>query len=80
MDKIQKVLRRLNGKEKKVVKPLLAKILTGQLEGLDVLKLSGHKDIYRVKKGSWRVIYQLVGKETILLTIERRSEKTYRDF
>ena len=71
MDKIKKALQKLNIKEQKVVKDILKKVLNKEIMGLNIQKLSGHNDIYRVRKGSIRIF---------IVAIERRSEKTYRDF
>lgn len=80
MDKIKKALQKLNIKEQKVVKDILKKVLNKEIMGLNIQKLSGHNDIYRVRKGSIRIIYRQLDKDIFILAIERRSEKTYRDF
>lgn len=80
MDKIQKALQKLNTKEKKAVKEILNKLLSKEFLGLNIQKLRGHKDIYRVRKGNIRIIYKQTEKDLFLLAIERRSEKTYREF
>lgn len=80
MDNIQKSLRRLNLKERQQVKSVLLRIETGDTLGLDLQKLSGHENIYRVRKGDFRIIYLQKGKNIFVLAIERRSEKTYRNF
>lgn len=80
MDKLKKVLQKLNSKEKIAVKAILQKLLAGQLLRLNIQKLHGHKDIFRVRKGNIRVIYQQKESNISVLTVERRSEKTYWDF
>ena len=80
MDKIAKALKKLNDKERTVIKAVLALLLTGKLRGLNIQKLQGHKDIFRVRKGNLRIIYKQKGDDISILAIERRSEKTYRDF
>ena len=59
MDKIAKSLNRLNSKEKVIVKNILLKIKNGHLDHLDVKKLKGRNDIFRVRKGKIRIIYRL---------------------
>lgn len=80
MFKLQKALQKLTPKERETIKVILRKILARDFAGLDMKKLKGTANIYRIKKGSLRIIYQ-VNKEVInIIAIERRNEKTYRDF
>lgn len=78
MDKIQKELAKLTPKEREHLKEILRRIQAGGLKGLDIKKLKAREDIFRVRKGSMRVIYRVVSKEIFVLAVERRSEKTYR--
>ena len=80
MDKIQKALRQLSDKERKLVKTILARLDAGDILGLDIQKLQGHKDIFRVRKADLRIIYQKHPQSISILAIERSSEKTYRNF
>ncbi|OGE73600.1 MAG: hypothetical protein A3I07_01055 [Candidatus Doudnabacteria bacterium RIFCSPLOWO2_02_FULL_42_9] len=80
MDKIQKALNRLSEKEKRIVKDILDRLQTDDVIGLDLQKLKGNKDIFRVRKGDLRIIYRKVKRQIFILAIERRSEKTYRDY
>lgn len=80
MDKITKALQKLSKKERKIVQRILLQLHSGSLIGLNIQKLSGHQDIFRVRKGDLRIIYQQRTGEIFILAIERRSEKTYRNF
>lgn len=77
VDKIQKVLDKLSEKEKEQIKKILKEILDGHLAGYDIKKLKGHQDIYRIRKGRIRIIYQQNMNGIFLLAIERRSDTTY---
>ncbi|MDP3985819.1 MAG: type II toxin-antitoxin system RelE/ParE family toxin [Candidatus Veblenbacteria bacterium] len=78
MDKIAKALARLSKPEQAIVKVILRRLLANDLVGLDMKKLKGQRDIYRVRKGDIRIIYRLAAKSEIyILAIERRSETTY---
>jgi mRNA-degrading endonuclease RelE of RelBE toxin-antitoxin system len=80
-DKIKKSLAKLTAKEKQQVRAILEKLIEGDIKGLNLLKLKGSKDIYRVRKGSIRIIFRSVKAGKIkVLAIERRSEDTYKDF
>ncbi len=79
MDKIEKLLERLTAKEKTILKELLLLISSGKVENLDIKKLKGNKNIYRARKGDFRVIFIKNSPSKIsILALERRSEKTYK--
>jgi mRNA-degrading endonuclease RelE of RelBE toxin-antitoxin system len=80
MDKIQKSLEKLSTKEKSLVKEILNKLVNYQFVGLNIQKLQGHKDIYRLRKGNLKIIYRQTEKDIFILAMERRSEKTYKRF
>lgn len=78
MDKIAKALKKLAAGEKEIVKAILVKIDRLDFSGLDIKKLKGRQDIYRVRKGKIRIIYQLNNNSrVIVLTLERRNDNTY---
>jgi len=80
MDKFDKALGHLSEKERRQVKEILQKLITKNFLGLNIKKLKGRDDIYRVRKGNLRIIYRTGKEETFILAIERRSEKTYRGY
>ncbi|MDP3953212.1 MAG: type II toxin-antitoxin system RelE/ParE family toxin [bacterium] len=80
MDKIDKALSKLSVEERRTAKKLLLQLKSGDFRTLEVKKLRGRKDIYRVRKGNLRIIYQLGKDKTIfVLAIERRSKGTYKN-
>lgn len=80
-DKIEKALRKLSEKERGRLKSLLLLIKSGTLNGLDLAKLKGTDDIYRVRKGDLRVIFRKTKDDVIMiLAIERRSDTTYSNY
>lgn len=82
MDKIEKALKKLSDKEKKQFKQLLLLIQSSKLANLDIKKLVGHDDIYRVRKGNFRVIFRMNEKTNTIkiLALERRSDRTYSKY
>lgn len=52
-------------------------IIKGSLGGLDVKKLKGRKDVYRVRVGTVRIIFYMKDEETKIIEIEFRSDTTY---
>ena len=79
MDKIEKELSKLSLKEKENLKSILVKIKSGNLAGLDVKKLKGSNNLFRVRKGNMRIIYLKNDKEIILLKLEKRNDHTYKN-
>ncbi len=78
MDKIEKELFKLSGKERGQIKKILIKLNAGDFVGLDVKKLKGRESIFRVRKGNFRIIYRLQGKDIFILIIQRRHKDTYK--
>ena len=58
MDKVTKFLRKLNRKERKTVEKIVKKVTIGDLTNLDVRKLKKYDDLFRVRKGTMRFIFQ----------------------
>jgi mRNA-degrading endonuclease RelE of RelBE toxin-antitoxin system len=80
-DKLAKLLAKLPSKQLLVIQSVVAQILKANFEGLDIKVMKGHNDIFRVRIGNYRIIFIISpNDEPKILTISRRSEKTYRDF
>lgn len=80
VDKIEKALRRLSGKEREWIKEILSQIAEGDDKSMDIKKLKGRDDIFRVRKGDIRIIYRSDNSRIFILAIERRHESTYTRF
>lgn len=80
MNKIQKSLSKLSPKEQKAVIRVVEQLMSGNWSGLDIVKLKGAAVIFRVRVGGIRIIFGRHGEKIDILAIERRSEKTYRNF
>ena len=78
MDKIKKALSKFSQKERNTIKSVLIKIRKNDLKDLDVKKLKKKNNIFRIRKGKIRIIYHKQDDRVNILTIERRSENTYR--
>ncbi len=77
MDKISKILSKLTSKEKDQIKNIIKALQMGRFDNLDIKKLKGASDIFRVRKGNIRVIYQIRNNQTFILKVGRRKETTY---
>lgn len=78
MDKLEKALARLSTQERAWVREILVRLQSGEIKGLNIKKLRGRDDIFRVRKGDVRLIYQMREKEILLLVVDRENEKTYK--
>jgi len=79
MDRIVKFLNKLNQKERNIVKDILEKIKKGEITNLDIKKLKGESDCFRIRKGGIRIIYRIKEDgEVVLSSIERKNDNTYK--
>lgn len=77
MDKLTKSLAQIPEKERRKIKTIVKKISRRDFKGLDLKKLSGRDDIYRVRQGDRRIIFRLIKDEAYILAVEKRSDNTY---
>ena len=75
-DKIKKLLAKLTPEERELVKLLILRIKLGDTIGLNIKLLSGHVNLFRVRKGRLRIVYRKNHKEFSIVRIDRRNEKT----
>jgi len=78
MDKIDKILSKLGEREKEKLKNILLKINNSEFRGLDLKKLKGRNDVFRVRQGNMRIIFRKTDHVIKILALERRTSKTYR--
>jgi len=77
MDKIEKALNGLGLKERKILKNILLQVSRDDFRNLDLKKLKGKKDIFRIRKGNIRIIVYKTDDSIKVLSIEQRNSKTY---
>lgn len=77
MERIEKFLRKLSRDERARVEKCVAQILANTFERLDLKKLKGHRDFYRVRTGSIRIIFSHRDSTVRIVAIERRGDTTY---
>lgn len=81
MDRIAKALQKMSVKDRERLKEILRAIAEQQCEHMDIQKIRGRDDIYRVRKGDFRVIYRLDNSGKIsILAVARRSDTTYNQY
>ncbi len=77
-DKIDKALKKLSKTEKAKLKEMLFNLEKGILFNMDIKKLKGRNDIFRIRKGGIRIIFRKIDDRTKILSLERKSDKTYK--
>ncbi len=80
MDKMHKLLRKIQPKDALRISIVLEKIDGGNVSNLDILKLKGFTDVFRVRVGDYRVIFRKGDTELMILEISKRSDTTYKNF
>lgn len=77
MDQIRKFLRLLDARQRAVVLDCIRKIVVLDLDDLDVKKLKGHSDLYRVRKRKIRIVFRKEKKRGVLINVRYR-DKAYK--
>jgi len=78
MDLIQKFLRKLDRKRHKIVLAVFEKLKKGDFSNLDIKKLKGDSNVYRVRKGRIRIIFRLNDEgDAVLMSTDFRDDNTY---
>ena len=80
MDKIRKFVKRLNKKWAKRIEKALQDVMTLHLEEYEVEKMEGLKNLYRIRIGNVRIIFQKMKNHGIPIDIDFRGKiyKKYR--
>ena len=78
MNKIDKFLKKLALAERLEIQRILELIIAQKWATLDIKKLKGTSNVYRVRKGKIRITYATnLSKDTHVMSIGRRNESTY---
>jgi mRNA-degrading endonuclease RelE of RelBE toxin-antitoxin system len=79
MREIEKLLRKISAKERASLLGFLEQ-LSAQIKrnSLDIKKLAG-SDLYRARKGSFRIIFHYEKNAPVVDSIRLRNDNTYRD-
>ncbi len=80
MDKISKAIQKINPKDALKIADTLELLLKNKLENLDIKKLKGHKDIFRIRVQDYRIIFKKTSDKIQILYIGKRNDKTYKSY
>lgn len=78
-DKKTKFFNKLSRKEYDKVIDVYERILLGEIEGINVKPLVGHKDVFRARVGRVRIIFIRRDDKHIVLHVVNRDDKTYKN-
>lgn len=79
MNRIEKFLARLDAKHREQVLPIVALIVAGQWQQLNVKKLKGYENRFRVRVGKFRIIFDTDNGVAYLRDLDFRDEDTYKN-
>ncbi len=77
MPTLERLLSRFNKEDKKILEYLIGRVASLNWQSLNIKKLKGYQDIFRLRKGKIRIIFTKIGKNIRIISIERRKEDTY---
>jgi mRNA-degrading endonuclease RelE of RelBE toxin-antitoxin system len=77
VDKIDKFLRKLSAQDRERLDSIIERIVLNNLASLDVRKLKGRPNEYRLRVGQIRIIFLRVRKINIITDIQFRNDHTY---
>ncbi|OHA50217.1 MAG: hypothetical protein A2Z62_01450 [Candidatus Terrybacteria bacterium RIFCSPLOWO2_02_42_20] len=79
MRKIEKLLDKLNKKERMSLLEAIKSLFSETAERLDVKKIKS-TNFYRLRTGRFRIIFHRNGEKIIIDDIRIRNENTYKNF
>jgi len=74
MEKVVKFIKKLDRKRREQIYPILFDIYDLNLDHLDIKKLQGYENRFRVRVGKIRIIFEKRGKQGIVLEINTRGD------
>jgi mRNA-degrading endonuclease RelE of RelBE toxin-antitoxin system len=80
MDRLEKTILKFSQNERDQAIFIMEMIKINKLDNLDIKKLSGTSDLFRVRKGKIRIVFQKTFNENKIIYVGHRSEKTYKKF
>lgn len=76
-DRIIKYLLKISEKDCAKINLAIALIKNLKFENLDILKMKGYENKYRVRVGDHRIIFSIIDGVSFIEDIKKRDENTY---
>jgi len=77
MDRIEKLLRKINQKDRQKLLDIIERLVKRNKKGLDIKKIKD-TDFYRLKSGRFRIIFHFYNKEIVIDSIKLRNKAIYK--
>jgi mRNA-degrading endonuclease RelE of RelBE toxin-antitoxin system len=77
MDRIEKFFRKIGEEEAQKIRAIFVKIWTNDFSDLDVMKIGGEANCYRVRVGDKRIKFIKTQEGNIIYHIGFRDDNTY---
>jgi mRNA-degrading endonuclease RelE of RelBE toxin-antitoxin system len=77
MNKIEKLLKKINKKERQKLLDIIKKLIKKDTKDLNIGKIK-NTDFYRLRLNRFRIIFHFDKKEIFIDSIKLRDEKTYK--
>ena len=78
MDKIKKLLKKVNKKEKELLRDAMRSIYAKEFSLLNMKKIEGYRHYYRVRKSEFRLIFFMKDNEVRMISVDRKDDNTYK--
>ncbi len=78
MDQKTKLIAKIPPDDRERILEVTNRILQNDLRGLDIKKLRGSINIFRVRVGSYRIKYEATSIGNVVIDVTRRTDNTYR--
>ena len=78
MPSVKKLLSKFSREEREKLELFIKAINSLNWRNLDVKKLKGYQNIFRVRKGKIRIVFTKDKKDISILSIDRRHENIYK--
>lgn len=78
MDKIEKLFRKTNSKDRLKIEDIIQQLVSDKVESLDMKKVSS-ASFYRVRHGKYRIIFKYEENRIIIKTVRIKDENTYKN-
>ena len=77
MNKIEKLLHKMSKQDRNKITIVVALICSNNLGFLDIKKLEGFDNMYRIRVGKFRIKFKKYEKSNEIIEITRRNDNTY---
>jgi mRNA-degrading endonuclease RelE of RelBE toxin-antitoxin system len=78
MPTLEKLLSKFDKRDREILEFLIGEIISLDWRGLNIRKLKVYKNVFRLRKSNFRIIFIKRDKVITLINIDRRNESTYK--